>query len=498
MRIVYVDIDSLRPDHLGCYGYPRNTSPNIDQVAQRGVRLTQAYTSDAPCLPSRTALFRGRLGIQTGVVGHAGSGADPFPEGVTRRFRPLWGERCWMAQLRQAGYRTATVSTFGERHSAWPWYAGFNDVFNHGTRGRECADEVWPYVERWLDERGRQEDWFLHVNFWDAHIPYRVPPAYGDPFADEPAPVWLTPETLEQRRQAYGPHSASETWWTMWDVADTQPRSRWPRMQAEIRSLADFKSFLDAYDTGIRWVDEHVGRIMNALADLGVLDDTLVVVSADHGENLGELNVFGDHHTADLCTCHIPMIVAGPGVAGGRVDTDLHHHLDLAPTVLDFLGLRIPEDWDGSSFAPSLRGGSPETVRSSLVLSQGAWSCQRAVRWDRWLLMRTYDPGLKELPPLALYQVDDDPHEEHDLAASRPEIVHAGLAILDEWYGEQMSRSESGLDPMWMVLKEGGPSFTRGRLQEYCRFLENTGRADAAQRLLAQATRRGIASGVRS
>ena len=84
MRILYIDIDSLRPDHLGCYGYLRNTSPNIDRVAAQGVRFENCYVSDAPCLPSRTAMWSGRFGFQTGVINHGGAASQPFVEGPER------------------------------------------------------------------------------------------------------------------------------------------------------------------------------------------------------------------------------------------------------------------------------------------------------------------------------------------------------------------------------------------------------------------------------
>src|ERR1700742_1878327 len=125
MRILYIDIDSLRADHLGCYGYHRNTSPYIDAVAKWGVRFDNCYTSDAPCLPSRTALWSGRFGIHTGVINHGGVAAEPFIEGETRAFHSKLGQTSWMRCLRNRGHHTATVSSFGERHSAWHWYAGF-------------------------------------------------------------------------------------------------------------------------------------------------------------------------------------------------------------------------------------------------------------------------------------------------------------------------------------------------------------------------------------
>jgi choline-sulfatase len=480
MRILYVDIDSLRPDHLGCYGYHRRTSPNIDALAARGVRCTNYYVSDAPCLPSRTALFSGRLGIHTGVVGHGGTAADPFVQGPSRAFRSSLGQNAWMMALRRARHRTATVSTFGERHSAFHWYAGFQDIFNHGTGGGERADEVLPYALRWLEQWARHEDWFLHVNFWDPHTPYRTPPSYGDPFAADPPPAWLTEEILQAHRASFGPHSACEPV----GFGGERPSQRLPRMVDEIRTLEDYKRWIDGYDTGIRYADEYVGRLLQALADHGVLDETLVVVSADHGENQGELNVYGDHQTADHVTCRVPLVVAGPGIPRGAVDTGLHYHLDLAPTLCALLGSEPAPFWDGRSFADALRGRR-DPGRDFLVLSQGAWSCQRGVRWDRWLLLRTYDPGLKDIPPLALFDVETDPHETRNLVADHPEVMRHGLALLEGWLAEQMASSPAAVDPMWTVLREGGPFHTRGKLESYCERLRATGRGHHADRLLA-------------
>ena len=105
MRILYLDIDALRPDHLGCYGYHRNTSPNIDRMAEQGVRFTNYYTPDAPCLPSRTALFSGRFVIHNGVVNHGARAADIPLEGETRKFRSAFSVSVWMSRLREPFFR---------------------------------------------------------------------------------------------------------------------------------------------------------------------------------------------------------------------------------------------------------------------------------------------------------------------------------------------------------------------------------------------------------
>ena len=104
MRILYVDIDTLRPDHLGCYGYPRATSTNIDKVAEDSVRFTDVYCSDAPCLPSRAALMTGRFGIHTGCVGHGGVNAEMRWEGRNRGMADFNGRYNLPAVLRRAGH----------------------------------------------------------------------------------------------------------------------------------------------------------------------------------------------------------------------------------------------------------------------------------------------------------------------------------------------------------------------------------------------------------
>ena len=112
MKIMYIDIDTLRPDHLGCYGYGRNTSPNIDSVAADGVRFTDYYCSDAPCLPSRAALMTGRFGIHTGCIGHGGNNAEMYHEGKDRSMTDFNGIFNLPAVLRRGGFRTASISSF--------------------------------------------------------------------------------------------------------------------------------------------------------------------------------------------------------------------------------------------------------------------------------------------------------------------------------------------------------------------------------------------------
>lgn len=483
MRLIHFDIDSLRPDHLGCYGYHRETSPTIDAVAAEGVRFENVFVSDAPCLPSRTAMWSGRCGFRNGVVNHGGTAAEPFSEGPDRSWVDVFHDTSWMACLRAQGLRTATVSSFAERHAAWHWYAGYNDVMNTGREGMDRADEVAPLAIDWIGKHGAEEDWFLHVNFWDPHIPYRTPESYGEPFADEPLPEWMTEEVWQWGWNGFGSHSPQEPH----GYGHETFFHGFPRFPTSIDSMAVVKKWFDGYDTGIKYMDDHVGYVLDALDDVGVLDETAIIITADHGENQGELNVWGDHQTADAITCRVPLIVKWPG-ADARVDDALHYQYDWAATTVELLGGELPEIWDGRSFADAFQEGERDG-RDFLVFGQCAHAAQRGVRFDHggdaYLYLRTYHDGYKMVEPVMLFNLTNDPHEQNDLAPTNANLAAHGAALLESWRGDMMLLSETNIDPLMTVLREG-PLHASGDLERYAKRLRETGRAHHADRLAAR------------
>ncbi len=477
MRILYVDCDTLRPDHLGCYGYCRDTSPNIDRVAGEGVRFENCYVSDAPCLPSRAALHTGRFGIQSGVVNHGGECADLRLEGRDRGFKV--NNKHWMDQLRCAGYRTVSVSPFAERHNAWWFYAGFNECYNTGKSGQERADEIYPVAEKWLQENAHQDNWFLQVNFWDPHTPYRTPVEYGNPFEGQDYDQFLSAEDIQKHYDSYGPHSAQDTA----HLGPNDPE-RFPRLPKNIADLDAYRKWIDGYDVGIKYMDDYIGKLLGLLEQKGVLEDTAIIVSSDHGEAQGELGVYGDHHFADHSTSRVPLIVKWPGVAPA-VNDGLVYQLDLPPTVTDMVGGEAAPVWQGNSYADELKAGKG-FGREELVLSMGVWSCNRSVRWGDWLMMRVFDDGMKPVPEFMLFNVKDDPYQLKNLAAEEPGVLNEGLARLERWTTAQLACSPDPVDPMQIVMAEGGPYHTRGEEEGYAEHLRETGRGDCAEELLAK------------
>ncbi len=480
MRIVFLDLDTLRPDHLGCYGYFRNTSPNIDSIAKDGVRFDNYYCSDAPCLPSRSALSSGMFGIHNGAVGHGGTAGDQFLEGRPREFRQRFAWTNLFHQFRKAGLYTCSISTFAERHTSYWYYGGFNEIHNIGGGGGERADEVSPVAIDWIKKNAKRDNWFLHINMWDPHTTYRTPADFGNPFEgdDFMEHTWMTQEIIDAQRKEASPHGVREL-----GMYDNTPYPQFPRQPMEVKNMEDYRTLIDGYDCGIAFMDMHIGKIFDALREEGVFDDVSFIITSDHGENIGELNSYSEHSTADNITCHIPMIIKWQGGMKGISDDSFRYNIDLAPTIADLFGLSKAKEWDGESYAEMIKSGVP-SPREYLVLSQMAHVCQRSVRFGDWIYMKTYHDGYHNFPKEMLYNVKEDYHETKNVAAEHPEICDRAAHMLLDWFDDCMKSSRQPIDPMQTVLREGGPYHTRGHLKEYCEFLRKTDRADEAESLI--------------
>jgi len=498
MNVLYIDIDSLRPDHLGCYGYHRNTSPEIDAVAREGLRLTNCYAPDAPCLPSRTAMTTGRFGFHTGVVNHGGERSTLFNYGAERGFACNWTQTNWTSQFMQNGYHTVAFSPFAQRHGAWHWYAGFMEMHNTGGGGNETANVISPQVNDWIRRKGNDDKpFFMWVNVWDPHTPYRTPADFGNPFAGDPLPQWYNDSVRQSHWQGSGPHSAQE-------VNGYEPRPKWmysernikknpslpDRQPAQINNMDQARKMFDNYDCGVAYADRYIGAIVAQLKAAGIYENTAIIISADHGENLGELGIYGDHQTADHTTHNIPMIIRWPGVTdarAGQSDDRLAYSVDIAACSLEWCGIPIPDTWDACSAADRIPEASSPAWRDALVLSQSAWCVQRAARWGDNLYIRTFHDAWHDYPDDMLFNLKDDPHEQNNLAARRPELVARGQGILRDWKADMLKTAHIPEDPLVTVLHEGGSFHAKQAYAcDYPARLRTTGRGEIADRLEAK------------
>jgi len=479
MRILMLDLDTLRPDHLGCYGYYRNTSPTLDSIATESIRFNEYYCSDAPCLPSRAALFSGRFGIHTGINNHGGTAADMRLMGRERGMRDDRMENSLFNIFRKAGMYTASISTFAERHSAFWFNAGFNEMINVGKGGSEIAKEVIDHALDWVNRHDNQENWFLHVHMWDPHAPYRTPEDYDNPFEDTPMTDWINEDIFHEHLKKVGQHSLHE----LGGFAENQRLKAFPKHPQSIDNYEDLRKVMDGYDSGIRYMDTQIARLINLLKEKGYYEDMAIIITSDHGEDLGELGIYAEHGICDYQTTHIPMIFKWPGVCPGT-DNNFRYNLDLAPTLCDLLGVKPYPYWDGTSYAHIFHSDANSTTpsaRDALIMTQSSHVCQRGVRFGDYHYIRTYHSGYHLMPKEMLFDIKNDPHEQHDLAPERPDLCAIACRHLVDWQEDMMLTSENDRDPLWTSLLEGGPLHGRCDTKAYYERLLATGRIDGAE-----------------
>jgi len=471
VRILYVDIDCLRPDHLGCYGYCRPISPNIDRLAADSLVFRNCHTSDAPCLPSRAALLSGRFGINNGVTCHDGPASQLRYAGQGHSHHPQG--RMLMRVFQNEGWNTVSFSGFAQRHVAWWYVAGFTE--HHGSKlpgGSEHASEVNALVVDWLKKHGKEDNWFLHAHYWDVHTPYVEPPEYIDAVSEMPLPDFPDEETVRRDYESfYGSRTAHDWWGPTWKP--------WCENMAEqMPDRASFAKTLNGLDGAVMYVDSAVGELLDLLGQLGIEEDTVVILSSDHGEAIGELGMYFEHGNASEGVTHVPLIIRWPGLTdGGLSNESLIYQLDLCPTLTEMLGMPTPDRWDGRSFASALRG-EPFEGRPYLVCGCGIYSFQRAVRTPRWRLIRTIHSGVYPLEPVYLFDMQADPHQTRNLAAEEPDALAYCDHLLTEWWHEHCTGPDASLDPFQLQMAAGFTPDLYCGLDAMLQRLKDTGRQE--------------------
>jgi arylsulfatase A-like enzyme len=413
-RILWIDVDTLRADRLGCYGCAVNTSPNLDRLAREGALFTRAFTSNAPCVPARAAMISGRCGVANGIVTHPGPGAWLNDAAFGAQ-----GERLMTRPLQARGLHTCSISSFYKhdhgRETGWFRYAF--DESHDPAYDRRCqrdhSEQVNGIALPWL-ERHRDSDFLLHLHYWDPHTPYDLPDAVHRPFLANPP--WPYPTEAMKREHLSRFHAQGP-------------------QRFGFKTVAEIDTFLNRYDAQIHHTDRHIGQVLDKLAALGILDETLIVVTSDHGEQFGEQGMYGEHAAAVTPNLRVPLILHLPGriPAGMRSDA-LVYAQDMVPTLWEHAGA-APNPTDFASLWPLLSGHAA-SVHPFLICDHGLYTSTRAVFEDRFKLMLTYSPGYfgyGMYPPVALYDLAADPHEETDVLDRHPDVARRLYGRVEDW-----------------------------------------------------------------
>jgi arylsulfatase A-like enzyme len=329
-NILLISLDSIRPDHLGCYGYPRPTSPHLDAFAEQAVLFRRAYSTSDWTLPAHASLLTGCLARTHGAV-------SPSPN--TLSFSA--GIPTLPGMLREMGYATQAVVSSSTLDRRFGFGRGF-DVYDDRTvlalgeqaarlRGSEFSelseilgDYTTAQAIRMLDHlAGDSRPFFLFVHYWDAHCYYKAIPPFRERFVRPYSGVLDARNMCDEFRRRAG---------------ELKPE--------------DLRHAQDLYDAGIALTDDYAGRLLAEVERLGILDKTMVWVVSDHGDEFGEHGRFLHPHSLFEHQIRVIMMVRPPGrrPTAGPID-DLVSLADVAPTILDMIGAKPMPAAEGESLA---------------------------------------------------------------------------------------------------------------------------------------------------
>jgi arylsulfatase A-like enzyme len=417
-NVILVTIDTLRADHLGCYGYGRPTSPFIDTLAMEGARFADASSPAAWTKPSTGTILTGLFPSRHGALYHGST--LQIPE----------GERTLAEAFRDRGYTTAGFVSNPNVKKVFDFDRGFDEFFDSPVEDTITLAAIrkslfggivmtlsrhqfnWKYendikqinqhVLAWI-EANREQPFFLYVHYIDPHIPYTPPAKYEAEFKQNHPGFPL----FNERKRLVG---------------------------------------IDLYDGEIRYTDDGIRELVEKLDQLGVRDHTLLVLTSDHGEEFFEHDVLGHGFSLYQPVIHVPLIANGPGVAKGRVVDSPVQLVDLAATILDLTGGAGDKFGDGYSFAPSISDsawkaedrvylenefGQDDSDHRSFVLNayrDGDW---KFILTERSLYR---PPNHPDFGAQELYNLADDPGETNNLihAPEHQERIEAMVKRLRE------------------------------------------------------------------
>lgn len=419
-NVLFIAVDDLN-DWLGCMNtHPLVRTPNIDALAARGTLFTNAHTQATLCNPSRVSLM---IGLRPGSTGI--HGLQPWFRDV-----PEFADHQTLPQVfAEQGYRTLTT---GKIHHAWRQprprdsHVEFQVAGPHGGLGDRPPQKligetpfgnhslmdwgVWPpdnddskkadyQITTWAVDQIREmpsdQPFFLAVGYFFPHVPCYATQKWFDLYPDDES---VLPPLKENEREG----TPRASWWLHWSLPE--PRLRWLRESGQLVNLV--RSYLAC----ISFIDSQVGRLMEALDEAGLADNTIIVLWSDHGYHLGEKEISGKN-TLWARSTRVPLIFAGPGIEEGQVCGRPAELLDIYPTLVDLAGVEGPRhELEGLSLRPQLEDADAPRDRPAITShNQGSYSLVT----ERWRYIR-YVNGAEEL-----YDIQADPHEWNNLSEER-------------------------------------------------------------------------------
>jgi arylsulfatase A-like enzyme len=392
-NIILITLDTTRADHLSCYGYNRRITPFLDRLAEESVLYTNAISTSSWTLPSHTSLFTGKF-VSSHGVRHDPEGALSLVDAMNDkgkwqqyRTRGLsFNEVTLAATLKSSGYRTASVVGGPWMKSIFGLSKGFDyyDDENIGTLNGRVASNINISALNWI-RTNRDSEFFLFLNYFDPHSPYNPP--------DDFKKLCLPADFPE------GKSSYSQEEIIIWNRA--------------------------LYDAEILYMDYYIGQLIKFLKHEKLYDNTLIIITADHGEMIGEHGKFGHGEYLFQDEVHVPLLIKYPGSDVLPRKSEAYLQLiDIFPMIMDFLAMKSPDGIQGRVPPEIDHPIIAETYPLPMSSSDGSW---------RMLIDKGYKLLWNSMGNHQLFYLKDDPLEKNNLASLYVERVKEMIADLDSY-----------------------------------------------------------------
>jgi arylsulfatase A-like enzyme len=428
-NLILLGVDSLWADHMSAYGYHRLTTPHIDRFAADGVLFERNYSPHIPTTSAYATMLTGMDCFSHQVVALRHQG------GLTERVKTL------PEILKQQGYNTTCVGFSGNPSSRgfdnYLNFAGWGSWEQRPSRKAEALNDI---ALPELDRLSREDAPFLlFLRHMDPHSPYLPPEPFEHLFYDTDP---CDPDNRSmQPVMAFKPFCDYFATWMPPGITD-----------------ADY--VIAQYDGALAYMDACIQRIFQRLEELGLTENTLVVLNGDHGETLYEHDCYFDHHGLYDCTLHVPLVMRHPSLPQGRRVPGYTLHQDLVPSILEVLGIESGIDFDGKSLLP-LISGERASNWSDFYITECTWMRKHGWRTPEWKLIAALEPDFHFKPEVELYNLVQDPDENNNLAEQEQGIVAALSARMKEWIARREAATGQK-DPIHTNLDWHGSKTHRG------------------------------------
>lgn len=434
-NVIFIHIDTIRADHLSLYGYSRDTTPNLDKFGQESLVFEQAIAQASWTLPSYASILTSQYPSAHGLVEReeclSSLNSSPEPVEIERK-GCLPSSKLTLAEvLNERGYKTAAFVGDGDLKSKFGFSQGF-DTYTDNARSPEKSffSTTVPLAEEWL-EQNKKSKFFLYLQGYDVHTPYHKPEPYDHMFDKT-----YTGVLADHTKFVLDDHGKPGNILLNIEKLDNKPYLVQDDGTKVLLTQRDIDHIIAHYDGGIRYTDNLIQGFFDRLKQLGLYDNSIIVVFGDHGESVGDdltrkaeqldVRLVGHVKVYDELV-RVPLLIKAPGLKPGRISSQVQL-IDLFPTILDFLN--IPQN---KEIRNEIQGKSLVSVSENKESEQFAYGESHKnvglsfIRTLKWKLIHQKENGFQ------LYDLENDPGETRDVAEEHPDVTSSLGKNLFEW-----------------------------------------------------------------